>query len=94
MDRAMEFERFPFEFDDKMGNLLGEFWLGDTNIRNIVANRTFIIRAEISYPALDGQYYHTAMNNYTMQLEQLVKQSSVAGRQLYIRLYNIYTTFI
>ena len=87
MHRAMEFERFPFEFDHKIGNLLGEFWLGDTNIRNIIANRTFIIRAEISYPAKDGQYYHTAMDNYTMQLEQLIKQSSDAGRQLYICLY-------
>ena len=74
----MEFQRFPSEFAGQIGDLLGEFWLGDATIRNITDNNDYVIRVEISYTTKDDQ--PAAMNNYTMQLKQLIKKSSDAGR--------------
>ena len=76
----MEFQRFPSEFAGKIGDLLGEFWLGDATIRNITDNNDYIIRVEISYKTKDDQPDPEAMNNYTMQLKQLIKKTSDAGR--------------
>ena len=76
----MEFQRFPSEFAGQIGDLLGEFWLGDATIRNITDNKDYVIRVEISYTTKDDQPDPAAMNNYTMQLKQLIKKSSDAGR--------------
>ena len=83
----MEFQqRHLAEFNQKFGDLLGEFWLGNVNIRDITTKGSYMLRIEISYPDADVRHVdYTSFSlttNYTLQLGHLIKKTSSAGKQL------------